>query len=107
MSISAGWLGSAGIALCILGYLPQVVHLVKERCSAGLSVGAYVTWGIAAILLLSYAIVRWDPVFVALQAYHVGATALICFYCVKYKSRLCEEHGGETYTEYLAKRSDG
>jgi uncharacterized protein with PQ loop repeat len=107
VEISAGWLGSAGIALCILGYLPQVVHLVKERCSAGLSVGAYVTWGIAAVLLLSYAFVRRDPVFVVLQAYHVVATALICYYCVKYKGRFCEVHGGETYAQYLAKRGDG
>ena len=59
------------------------------------------------MLLLSYAIVRRDPVFVLLQAYHVGATALISYYCVRYKGRLCEEHGGETYAEYLAKHSDG
>ena len=71
MNISSGWLGVAGIVLCVLGYLPQVVHLVKERCSAGLSVGAYYTWGIAAILLLSYAIVRRDPIFVALVQFRV------------------------------------
>lgn len=107
VSIPAAWLGSVGIGLCVLGYLPQIIHLLKERCSAGLSVWAYVTWGLAAMLLLAYAIVRGDPIFVVLQSYHVGATALICYYCVKYKGRLCEDHGGETYAEYLTKRGNG
>jgi uncharacterized protein with PQ loop repeat len=95
MSISIEWLGFAGIALCILGYLPQIIHLIKERCSAGLSAWAYCTWGIAAVLLLSYAIVRKDFVFIVLQSYHIGATALICYFCQKYKGQLCEDHGGE------------
>jgi uncharacterized protein with PQ loop repeat len=85
MNISIEWLGFSGIALCILGYLPQVNHLIKERCSAGLSIGAYCTWGIAAVLLLSYAVVRGDYVFILLQTYQVGATALICYFCLKYK----------------------
>jgi uncharacterized protein with PQ loop repeat len=97
MNISIEWLGFAGIAVCILGYLPQVIHLIKERCSAGLSAGAYCTWGIAAVLLLLYAILRRDVVFIVLQTYHVGATALIYYFCIKYKHRLCEEHGGEKY----------
>ena len=96
MSISIEWLGFLGIVLCILGYLPQVIHLIKEHCSAGLSAGAYWTWGIAAVLLLLYAIGRRDFVFIVLQTYHVGATALICYFCIKYKGHLCEDHGGET-----------
>jgi len=106
MSIPAEWLGSAGVGLCILAYIPQLVHLIKERCTAGLSMWAYSAWALAAILLLIYAIVRRDPVFMGLQAYHAGATALILRYCVKYRHRLCEEHGGETYAEYLARGRD-
>jgi uncharacterized protein with PQ loop repeat len=97
MGVSIEWVGFAGIALCILGYLPQVIHLIKERCSAGLSAGAYCTWGVAAVLLLSYAISRRDPVFIVLQTYHAGATALICYLCIRYKGHLCEEHGGEPF----------
>lgn len=102
MSISIEWLGFAGIALCILGYLPQVIHLIKERCSAGLSAGAYCTWGIAGILFLSYAISRRDPVFIALYTYQLGATALIYYFCIKYKSELCEEHGGKSLAQRFA-----
>ncbi len=95
MSVSIEWFGFAGIGLCILAYLPQVTHLIKERCSAGLSSGAYCMWGIAAMLLLSYAIIRRDPVFIALYTYQVGVITLICYYCRKFKGQFCEVHGGE------------
>lgn len=45
------WLGFVGTGLVILAYFPQLVHLVRERCSAGLSIGAYVIWAVAALLL--------------------------------------------------------
>ncbi len=96
MNVSIEWLGFAGIALCVLAYLPQIIHLIKEHCSAGLSLGAYCMWGIAALLLLIYAIAKRDPVFISLQVYQVGACVVIMYYCLKYRHQLCEEHGGET-----------
>ncbi len=95
MNVSIEWLGFAGMALCVLAYLPQIIHLIKEHCSAGLSPGAYCMWGIAALVLLVYAIAKRDAVFISLQSYHVGAGALIFYYCLKYRDQLCEEHGGE------------
>ena len=95
MSFSTEWLGFAGTALCIFAYCPQVIHLIKERCSAGLSVGAYCSWGFAAVLLLSYAISMRDPVFIVLQTYQAGAQTLIFYFCIKYKGHFCKEHGGE------------
>jgi uncharacterized protein with PQ loop repeat len=92
MSIS--WLGGIGTALVIVAYLPQIIHLVDEHCSAGLSFRAYVLWGLAAILLLSYAISQRDMVFIALQSYQLVATVLICFFAHKYEDSLCEIHGG-------------
>lgn len=47
------------------------------------------------MLLLIYAIAKRDPVFISLQTYHVGASALIFYYCLKYRDQLCEDHGGE------------
>ena len=95
MNLSIEWLGFAGMAVCVLAYLPQIIHLIKEHCSAGLSPGAYCMWGLAALLLLTYAIVKRDIVFISLQSYHLGAGALIFYYCLKYKGELCEEHGGQ------------
>ena len=94
MNASVERLGFAGTTLCILAYLPQVIHLTRERCSAGLSTGAYSTWLMAALFLLSYAISTGDRVFIALQSYQVGAPTLILFFCVRYKGHLCEDHGG-------------
>ena len=104
MDISNEWLGFAGMALSVLAYLPQVIHLIRERCSGGLSPGAYCMWGIAASLLLVYAIAKRDLVFVSLQSYHVGASALLFYYCLRYRGQpcglgdrgqLCEESGGQ------------
>lgn len=90
------WLGYIGTAIVIAAYLPQILHLVRERCSAGLSAGAYLMWAIASMLLLSYAVGARDPVFMALQTYQVSAAALICFFANKYRDSLCALHGGPT-----------
>ena len=86
------WLGYLGMILVVGAYLPQIIHLVRERCAAGLSVRAYECWTIGAVLLLSYAFALRDTVFIALQTYQVGAATLICFLGNKYRDRLCEDH---------------
>ena len=91
--MSIHWLGHLGTALCIAAYCPQILHLIKERCSAGLSVRAYGMWIASAFLLLSYAVAMGNAVFVVLQSYQLGAAALICVFCKKYEGRLCEDHG--------------
>ena len=92
--MSIHWLGYAGTALVVVAYLPQVRHLIRERCSAGLSFSAYLLWVLAAGLLLTYAITVEDPVFVALQSYQLFATIVICFFSKKYRHNLCEIHDG-------------
>ena len=106
MNVSIEWLGFAGITLCVLAYLPQIIHLIKEHCSAGLSPKAYFMWMISAVLLLTYSIVKEDPVFISLQGYHAGAGVLIFYFCLRYKGQLCEEHGGEPLSVRL-KRGEG
>ena len=106
MSVSIEWLGFAGITLSVLAYLPQIIHLIKEHCSAGLSPKAYCMWVVSSVLLLTYAIAKNDPVFILLQGYQAGAAALIFYYCLRYKSQLCEEHGGEPLSVRV-KRAEG
>ena len=93
--MSIHWLGYAGTTLVVLAYLPQIMHLIREHCSAGLSHKAYATWVVAGLLLLSSAIAVGDTVFIALQGYQLTAAMLICFFCKKYEGQLCEEHDGE------------
>lgn len=90
--MSAHWLGYAGTALVILAYLPQIAHLVREHCSAGVSIGAYTCWIAAAVLLLCYAITARDVVFIALQGYQLAAASAICCLCKHYEGLLCEDH---------------
>ena len=92
--MSINWLGYAGTTLFILAYLPQIFHLLKEHCSAGISVKAYLMWVAASLLLLSYSVSETDGVFIALRGYQLLSIGLICFFSKKYEHSLCEEHGG-------------
>ena len=83
MSVSIEWLGFAAIALSVVAYLPQIDHLIKEHCSAGLSPRAYFMWVVSAVLLLAYSIAQDDLVFVALQSYQTVAGALVLFFCLR------------------------
>ena len=103
--MSNHWLGYAGTTLVILAYLPQIFHLLKEHCSAGLCVRAYLMWVAASLLLLSYAVSQRDGVFIALQGYQVLSTSIICFFSKKYEHSLCEDHGGEP--DQRAAETDG
>jgi uncharacterized protein with PQ loop repeat len=94
--MSHHWFGYVGTALVIVAYLPQITHLIRETCSAGMSFRAYTLWVAAAVLLLTYAILTRDAVFMALQSYQVLATGLICFYCKRFEHNRCEIHGGPT-----------
>ena len=97
--MSIHWFGYVGTALVIVAYLPQITHLIRAKCSAGMSFGAYAIWVVAAGLLLAYAIMRRDPVFTALQSYQVVAAGLICFYAKRFEHGFCETHGGGSQVE--------
>ncbi len=89
---ATGLAGFAGTILVIIAYVPQVHHLIKERCTGGISVRAYYFWFTAALLLLVHAIGIHDPVFIMLQCYQLAACGLILFFCTKYKGSVCETH---------------
>jgi uncharacterized protein with PQ loop repeat len=86
------WIGFVGTALVIVAYLPQIQHLIAERCSGGISIKAYSLWAAAGFLMFVHAVAIGDPVFIALQAYQIGASFLIIFYALKYKDSVCELH---------------
>ena len=86
------WVGFVGTALVITAYVPQVVHLIKARCSWGISLGAYALWFAAGILICAHALSLNDPVFIVLQGYNVVATAVIVVFAKKYKQNICIDH---------------
>ena len=90
--MSQNWIGLIGTTLVIIAYLPQILHLVKGQCSAGISLKAYVIWLASSLLLFAHAFSIKDPVFIALQSYQFGATSTIVFFAYRYKDSLCALH---------------
>lgn len=85
-------IGFAGIAIACIAYLPQISHLVREKCSAGISARAWSLWLIAAVFLFLHAIQLADPVFIALQAFNIATASLILLFANKYRSGRCASH---------------
>ncbi len=87
-------LGVVGTGLVIGGYLPQVRHLIKEHCSAGLSLTAFALWCSAALLFLTYAAVIHDAVFLVVQSVSLLANGFILVLTKRYEGQLCLTHRG-------------
>jgi lipid-A-disaccharide synthase-like uncharacterized protein len=85
-------LGVAGISIGVLAYVPQVVHLAREHCSAGVSARAWAMWLTSSLLIGALALHRHDPVFIALQASSLTSAAVIVFLTHRYRGMTCEEH---------------
>src|SRR5262245_52707980 len=89
--------GVAGTAIVIAGYVPQVRHLVKEHCSAGISVPAFALWCASSTMFLVHAIMIRDAIFISLQALNTCANAVILFYARRYRDQFCPIHGGRVH----------
>jgi lipid-A-disaccharide synthase-like uncharacterized protein len=76
----------------MLAYLPQVVHLAREHCSAGISRRAWVMWLVSSLLIGSLALHRHDPVFILLQVSSLVSAAAILFLAHRYRGLICEAH---------------
>ena len=70
-------LGLGGAALSGYAYLPQITHLVKERCAAGLSERAFLLWLVASLLMTVHALSIRALVFVVLGLLRIASTAII------------------------------
>jgi uncharacterized protein with PQ loop repeat len=85
-------LGFIGTALVVAGYVPQIEHLIKEHCSAGISRRAYVLWCSASLLVLIHATIIRDAVFVCVQSVNLTAGCVILFFTGVYEGQVCETH---------------
>lgn len=56
-------LGAMGIVISALAYVPQVIPLAKEHCSAGISGRAWAMWLTSSVLVGALAVHRKDIVF--------------------------------------------
>jgi uncharacterized protein with PQ loop repeat len=85
-------LGIIGIAVSVVAYMPQVIHLWREHCSAGVSSRAWAMWLASGLLVGLLAAHRGDPVFILLQVSSLTCAAAILLLTQKYKGMVCESH---------------
>jgi hypothetical protein len=85
-------LGYAGTAVMIAAYGPQIWHLYRERCSAGISVRAYALWIGGSILFLGHAANIEDDVFTLVQVVNLLALSTIVVLARRYSGQVCELH---------------
>lgn len=85
-------LGLIGAVIVAMGYLPQIHHLAKEHCSAGVSIIAWRLWLLSSVLIFSHAFEVFDLVFITLQTVHVVAIILIISLARRYRGMTCATH---------------
>jgi hypothetical protein len=84
--------GFAGAGLAGAAYVPQISHLIRARCSAGISRLAFEVWLLASLLTTARAIAIHAGVFIVLGGIQIVATALIMAYATRYKDTPCPIH---------------
>jgi lipid-A-disaccharide synthase-like uncharacterized protein len=85
-------LGITGISIGVVAYVPQVVHLAREHCSAGVSGRAWAMWLASSLLIGALALHRHDSVFIGLQASSLTSSAVIVLLTHRYRGMVCETH---------------
>jgi uncharacterized protein with PQ loop repeat len=84
--------GLLGTGLVIIAYVPQVHHLIKEHCSAGISVRAYGIWFIASVLFLIHAVSIEDLVFTMVQIANLLAIGVVLVCVRRFQKQICRTH---------------
>jgi hypothetical protein len=84
--------GFVGAGLTGAAYVPQIVHLIRARCSAGISRLAFGVWLLSSVLVTARAVAIGADVFIVLGAIQIVATALIVVCAARYKDTPCPVH---------------
>jgi lipid-A-disaccharide synthase-like uncharacterized protein len=95
-------LGSVGVAISVAAYVPQVVHLGREHCSAGISSRAWVMWLASSLLIGALALHRRDAVFISLQAINLLSISVTLFLARRYRGMVCEFHARQAVSAVAA-----
>ena len=85
-------LGIIGIALSVTAYVPQVIHLAREHCSAGISSRSWTMWLVSATLVGALAVHRQDIVFILLQLSTLTSAGVILSLARRYRGMACDTH---------------
>jgi hypothetical protein len=78
--------------------VPQVIHLAKEHCSAGISSRAWAMWLTSSLLVGALAVHHGDVVFIMLQVSTLASASVIVLLAHRYRGMTCEAHAHVTPT---------
>ena len=84
--------GYVGASLAGAAYIPQIAHMVRERCVAGISLRAFLVWLVASALILVRAVATRELAFIALGGVQTAATGFIVIYVAFNAGRVCPWH---------------
>ena len=84
-------IGWAGTALVVIAYLPQIYHLLVQKCAWGISILTWVIWLIGSLLLLMYCILRRDILFSVVQSINISAIVTTIF-LARRSNTICPHH---------------
>ena len=85
-------LGFVGTIIVAIGYMPQIRHLAREHCSAGISASAWWIWLVSSVLILTHAWSVFDLVLIALQTVNLVAIAVTIYLAKRYEGMICAFH---------------
>ena len=97
--------GFVGAGLAGAAYVPQISHLIRARCAAGISRLAFAVWLLSSVLITARAIAIGAGVFVMLGGIQIVATVLIMLYAARYKDTPCSAHTSGPPTAAAAART--
>jgi len=84
--------GFVGAGLAGAAYVPQISHLIRARCSAGISRLAFGVWLLSSVLITARAVAIHAGVFIALGGIQIVATTVIMLCANRYKDTPCPVH---------------
>ncbi len=85
-------IGLCGASIAGYAYLPQITHLIREQCSAGISRKAFALWFAASILMTIHAVLLPALVFIVLGVIQICAISTILVCARRYRGLVCPVH---------------
>jgi uncharacterized protein with PQ loop repeat len=88
-------IGLIGAVISGIAYLPQILHMFREKCTNGLSLRAYGLWTVSSLMVFAHAVTVGDLVFIALGTIQITATIIIAVYTATHKDAVCAYHASK------------
>ena len=100
------FLGYVGIVLGGIGYLPQIIHLIKEHCAACISIRSWLIWVVGALFIFIHAITGGDLVFKALAVVDLFFVTITLILTWRYNDQTCSHHQVKTTNDLSAEQNE-